>query len=132
MISVKVGHMLVKENQMPSGIRNTTPDGQDIEVSYGPMGKGMVLVGDMWLNQDQLPSETTIREEAEIIHGESSPGVKEEWRKWPNRILYYQLSRRLPTWAKNDIKQALRNLQNRLDSCIRFEESPREDAVEDV
>merc|ERR1711970_141018 len=72
----------------------------------GPMGKGTVLVGDMWLNQDQLPSETTLGEEAEIIHGESSPGVKEEWRKWPNRILYYQLSRRLPTWAKNDIKQA--------------------------
>jgi len=169
MISDKAGDMLVKEIQMPSGMRNTTPDGQDIEVvngeplktldggedespaisggeeviisyddepigeevemSDGPMGKGMVLVGDMWLNQDQLPSETTLGEEAEIIHGESSPGVKEEWRKWPNRILYYQLSRRLPTWAKNDIKQALRNLQNRLDSCIRFEESSREDAV---
>ena len=172
MISGEVGDMTLKEKQMPSGMRNKTPDGKDMEVVDGEplktwdegedeapdisggeeviishiddepfiegvemssgdfsperMVKGMVLVGDMWLNQDQLPSKTAFGEE--IIH-ESSPGVKEEWRKWPDRILYYRLSRRLPTWAKNDIKQALRSLQNRLDSCIRFEESSRDDAV---
>jgi len=175
MIADQVGDMVLKENQIPSGMRETAPVGQDIEVvngeplktwdggedesgnisgkeqvvflyddktggkevemSFGDsspeerMDKGMVLVGDMWLNQDQLPSEIALGEEAEIIQGQSSPGVKEESRKWPNGILYYELDRHLPAWAKNDIKQAVRSLQNRLDSCIRFEESSRDDAV---
>jgi len=62
--------------------------GKEVEMSFGDsspeerMGKGMVLVGDMWLNQDQLPSEIALGEEAEIIQGQSSPGVKEESQKF--------------------------------------------------
>ena len=95
MIADQAGDMLLMENQIPSGMRETAPGVQDIEVvngeplkdesgnisgrdqvvfsydnktgrkevemSFGDSspeertGTGMVLVGDMWLNQDQLP-----------------------------------------------------------------------------
>ena len=117
MIGAKIGEKIVDKISEIGGLGESLPERKP---------KGFLLLGDMWLSRDQLQAASS---STETVTTNESEGVTEAFRKWRNGILYYRLDRRLSAWAKRDVRRALRSLQKRLDSCIRFKESSRRDAV---
>jgi len=77
-----------------------------------------VVDGDMILTQDQkdrlYSNETT---------GQNRNGRKDPREHWPGGVVKYEFSRSMGNGQKQLVYKALRNLQSKLDSCIKFVES---------
>jgi len=77
-----------------------------------------VVDGDMILTQDQkdrlYSNETT---------GQNRNGRKDPREHWPGGVVKYEFSRSMGGRQKQVVIKALRNLQSKLDSCIKFVES---------
>ena len=94
--------------------------------------EGMVKVGDMWLNEDQLPQ--GMRKPPKLkIWSTGTTGRLLDWYhrpnnvhtsyRWPNNVLTFRFSTKFGFWEKYYIRTTLAMLERTLDSCIRFQES---------
>merc|ERR1712243_386781 len=98
-------------------------------------------VDDMLLTEEQVPS--ALREKFGLKNdsaafeevGAASPGRVDKWYRWPERVLTYQFGRSITLDNRNKIKNALKGLEDKLDSCIKFSEAnsgPRVLIVDDT
>jgi len=53
----------------------------------------------------------------------ASPGRKDEWYRWPERVLTYEFHSSISFDNRNKIKNALQGLEDKLDSCVKFSEA---------
>ena len=107
-----------------------TLGGEEVETAYDDKAlkaRGMTKVGDMWLNEDQLPPGMRSSNEAEVTQG--SPAIQGEHYLWPENVLLYRLSNRFGWWHKRRIRDTLRRLEWKLGYCVRFRESRSSRAV---
>jgi len=105
-----------------------TLGGEEVETSYDEKAlkaSGMTKVGDMWLNEDQLPPEMRSTNDYEAT--QESPAIQGWWYLWPGNVLLYRLSNSFGRRHKNRIRATLRSLEKKLDYCVRFKESHSSD-----
>merc|ERR1712098_299799 len=86
-------------------------------------------VDDMLLTEEQVPS--ALREKFCLKNDSAafedgviaSPGRKDEWYRWPERVLTYEFHSSISFDNRNKIKNALQGLEDKLDSCVKFSEA---------
>ena len=109
-----------------------TPPGAGVEYLMDQKGlisryQNLTKIGDMWLNEDQLPP--GMRNGEDPIRGESA-GRRDTKYRWPDKTLLYQLSDDLSRWQKGTIEWTLHGLEKKLGpNCVKFRASSSSDAV---
>ena len=123
------------QNTLDRDLNNPeTPRGAGVEHLKDQKGliryQNLTKVGDMWLNEDQLPP--GMRNGEDPIRGESA-GRRDTKYRWPDKTLLYQLSDDLSRWQKGTIEWTLHNLEKKLGfhgpNCVKFRASSSSDAV---
>jgi len=109
-----------------------TPGEEEVETSDSDddealKAMGMTLVDDMWLNEDQLPSEMRTTSDHNTEFAQSMNRAARTWKGsvdrylWPENTLKYRFVRNsFSRREKNDIIDKLRSLEKKLDNCIKF------------
>ena len=123
------------QNTLDRDLKNPeTPRGVGVEHLKDQKGliryQNLTKVGDMWLNEDQLPP--GMRNGEDPIRGESA-GRRDTKYRWPDKTLLYQLSDDLSRWQKGTIEWTLHGLEKKLGfhgpNCVKFRASSSSDAV---
>ena len=80
------------------------------------------LLDDIELNEDQEQALAAAIIEDGEANGQGNSLISKDYR-WPEKVLRYEFGPKVKNFDKIEIRDTLKDLQSKLDNCIKFEES---------